>query len=81
MYAVTVRLWLTENAPHAAVDDDALLVQDCGLDDAAFFALELVLAEFVPGFVLPDQFDVADVRVRDIVYYLELAANRQQSGE
>jgi hypothetical protein len=56
-----------------AADPSSLLIADLGLSDVQLFQLLVEMHREFDGFHLPDQFDILDVRVRDLYYYAELS--------
>jgi hypothetical protein len=59
--------------PADRIPANALLLADLSLDDWQLFELMALLHARL-GFLLPEQFDVADVRVQDLVHYARLSA-------
>jgi hypothetical protein len=47
------------------------------LDDFGMFRLYALLDQLAPGFAMPEQFDVVDMRLHDAWYYLTLDRERK----
>lgn len=58
--------------PLLRMESYALVSLELGLSSLEIFCMEAILAEYSPGFALPEQLNHADLRLGDIEWYFAL---------